>query len=93
MAEKMKEIRPGGARLIVEWGNDDHDIIMTPRDWMGVKRGGEFIRRTRGSGEDGPQWEQWCFGGGLSGSLDVYYGNDGGHGFSGKLSDATIVEG
>jgi hypothetical protein len=33
----MKEIRPGGARIIVEWGNDDHAIILTPRNWTRVK--------------------------------------------------------
>jgi hypothetical protein len=89
----MKEVGPGGARIIVEWGNDDHEIILTARDWTRVKRGGELSRRARGFSEEGFQWEYWHFAGGMDGKLNVYYGSDGGHGFDGKLADATIVEG
>jgi hypothetical protein len=88
----MKSVRPGGARIIVEWGNDDHDIILTPRDWTRVKRGGALTRRARGSSEDGSQWEYWHFAGGVDGKLDVYYGADGGHGFGETLKEATIIE-
>ena len=38
------------------------------------------------------QWEYWNFAGGLDGDFVVEYGDDGGTGFIGKLSDATIEE-
>ena len=25
-------LRPGGARIIVEWGYDNHEIVLTPRN-------------------------------------------------------------
>jgi hypothetical protein len=85
-------IKAGGARIVVEWGYDNHEIILTPRNWSGVKRGGKLKIKSRGFSEEGPQWEYWSFAGGLDGALLVEYGEDGGVGFTGKLHDATIEE-
>jgi hypothetical protein len=85
-------LRSGGARIAVEWGYDIHDVILTPRNWSRVKRGGSLRIRWHGYSEEGFQWEYWSFSGGLDGDLIVDYGNDGGRGFAGKLRDAKIEE-
>ena len=83
--------KPGGARIIVEWGYDDHDVVLTRRNWARVKRGKPLRIRSPGFSEEGFQWEYWNFAGGLEGELVVGYGN-GGVGFDGKVTDATIEE-
>lgn len=80
------------AKISVEWGYLTHTIILTPRNWARVKRGHRLTIRSRGFSEEGFQWEYWGFSGGLEGDLIVGYGNDGGTGFIGKLSDAHIEE-
>ena len=85
-------LKSGGARIAVEWGYDIHEVILTPRNWSRVKRGGSLRMRSPGYSEEGFQWEYWNFAGGLDGDLVVEYGDDGGTGFIGKLSDATIEE-
>jgi hypothetical protein len=84
-------LRPGSARIIVEWGYDNHEMVLNSRNWARVKRGGELRIRCRGFSEDGPQWEYWNFAGGLDGKLLVEYG-DGGTGFVGTLREARIEE-
>jgi hypothetical protein len=84
-------LKSGGARVAVEWGYDIHDVILTPRNWSRVKRGGSLKIRSRGHSEDAFQWEYWNFGGGLDGNLVVEY-SGGGTGFIGQLSDAMIEE-
>jgi hypothetical protein len=86
------ELKPGGARIIVQWGYDSHDVVLTPRNWTRVKRGKALRIRSPGFSEEGFQWEYWNFAGGLDGDLVVEYGDDGGTGFIGKLDDATIEE-
>jgi hypothetical protein len=83
-------LKRGGARIVVVWGNDLHEIVLTPRNWSRVKRGGKLTIRSRGFSEEGPQWEYWTFAGGLDGRLLVEYGEDAGVGFDGKLHDAMI---
>jgi hypothetical protein len=90
--ERNMPLRSGGAQITVEWGYDLHDIILTPRNWSRVKRGFSLRIRSPGFSEDGFQWEYWSFSGGLNGNLIVEYGNDGGTGFVGKISDASIEE-
>ncbi len=85
-------LKPGGARISVEWGYLDHEIILTPRNWTRVKRGGALRIRSPGYSEEGFQWNYWSFAGGLDGDLIVEYGEDGGTGFIGKLRDASIEE-
>jgi hypothetical protein len=50
-------LKPGGARVKVVWGNDNHEIVLTPRNWSGVKRGSKLKIRSRGFYEGHPQWE------------------------------------
>jgi hypothetical protein len=85
-------LKPGGARVTVVWGLDNHEVILTPRNWSRVKKGGSLKIRSRGFSEDGFQWEYWYFAGGMDGELIVEYGRDGGQGFVGKLRDAAIQE-
>ncbi len=87
-----ESLKPGGARIAVEWGNDRHEVVLTPRNWAHVKRGGKLRIRSRGFSEEGFQWEYWNFSGGLEGGLIVEYGEDGGQGYVGKLHDASIEE-
>ena len=81
------------ATISVEWGYESHSITLTPRNWAKVKSGKSLSIRGEGYYYEGEHfWDYWTFGGGLDGSLDVYYGEDGGHGFSGKLSDTLTEE-
>lgn len=84
-------LKLGGARIAVIWGNCRHEIVLSPRNWSAVKRGGKLKIRSRGFSEEGPQWEYWSFAGGLNGALLVEYG-EAGVGFDGDLHDATIEE-
>lgn len=68
---------------IVVLGNDLHEIVLTPRNWSRVKRGGKLMLRSRGFSEEGPQWEYWTFSGGLNGRLLV---EDDGVGFDDKTA-------
>ncbi len=87
-------LKPGAARIAVEWGNDLHAIVLTRRNWSRIKRGSKLRIRSAGFSEDGSQWEYWSFAGGLDGDLLVEYGEglNQGVGFDGKLRDATIEE-
>ena len=85
-------LKSGGARIAVEWGYDIHEVILTPRNWSRVKRGGSLKIRPPGFSEDGFQWEYWNFARGLDGDLVVGYGEDGGTGFIGNLRAAMIEE-
>lgn len=85
-------LKPGGARIAVEWGYERHEVVLTPRNWARVKGGGKLRLRSRGFSEEGFQWEYWNFAGGIDGDLTVEYGEDGGKGFVGKLRDAWIEE-
>jgi len=81
------------ATITVDWGYESHSITLTARNWSLVKSGKPL--EIRGKGYDYEEqffWDYWYFGGGLEGSLDVSYGDDGGQGFIGKLSDAEVSE-
>jgi hypothetical protein len=84
-------LKPGGARIAVVWGYDTHDVVLTPRNWSRVKRGGGLRIRSPGFSEEGFQWEYWNFAGGLDGELIVDY-SGGGTGFIGTLRNAMIEE-
>jgi hypothetical protein len=68
-----------------------HEVILTPRNWSLVKKGGALRIRSPGYSEEGRQWEYWNFSGGLDGDLVVEYGY-GGKGFIGSLNDALVEE-
>ncbi len=81
------------AEIYVTWGYECHSIILTPRNWSKVKKGKPLSIRGKGYYYEGEFfWDYWTFAGGLDGILNVSYGNDGGGGWEGKLSDATINE-
>ena len=85
-----------GARISVEWGDEDHSITLTPEDWAKVKSGEELSIQGEGYFYEGKFFlDEWHFGGGLQGELIVNYGNDGDYsavGFDGHLQGATITE-
>lgn len=78
--------------ISVEWGNDVQvSLDLTPRNWAKVKAGRTLQIRGRGYYYEGEFFrDHWYFEGGLEGALVVYYGEDGGTGFDGRLSDANI---
>ena len=82
-----------GATVTVEWGYELHSITLTPKNWARVKSGKPLRLRGKGYRYDGEFfWDYWWFAGGLEGHLVVTYGQDGGTGFGGTLSDAMIEE-
>jgi hypothetical protein len=86
-------MQDGGAKITVEWGYGLHSITLTPKNWARVKSGRQLSIRGKGYRYEGHFfWDRWSFGGGLGGSLEVTYGDDGGVGFTGILSDAMIEE-
>lgn len=81
------------ATISVEWGCEMHSITLTARNWTRIKAGKSLNIRGRGYGYEGQFfWDYWFFGGGLEGALTVTYGDEGGQGFSERLSDAIISE-
>jgi hypothetical protein len=82
-----------GATISVYWGDDWHSIALTPSKWAKVKGGKPLLIRGRGYSYEGEFFQDtWDFGGGLDGELTVWYGDDGGQGFVGHLTEAEIVE-
>ena len=90
----LEQATPGvGAKITVKWGYDLHSIILTPKNWAKIKSGKSLSIRGKGYWYEGECfWDRWSFGGGLGGSLEVTYGDDGGVGFTGMLSDAIVEE-
>ena len=85
--------RPTGATITVEWGYEFHSITLTARNWTAIKAGKPHRQRGKGFHCEGRFfWDYWSFEGGLSGALEVGYGNDGAQGFIGRLADAQIQE-
>ena len=84
----------GGATVSVEWGDEDHEITLTPRNWAKVKSSKELYIRGKGYHyEDEFYLDYWHFSGGLQGELTVSYGNHGDYsatGFDAKLQDAAL---
>jgi hypothetical protein len=81
------------ATITVDWGYENHSITLTPRNWAAIKGGRAHSQRGAGYHYEGEFfWDYWSFAGGLNGELEVGYGGDGGQGFVGELSDATIEE-
>lgn len=88
----MKESGPT-ATITVEWGNENHSITVTTSDWAKIKAGRTHSQKGAGYHYEGEfLWDYWTFEGGLDGELKVVYGDDGGQGFVGLLSDADIEE-
>ncbi len=89
--ESMSEFpKAGPVSVIVEWGYDLHEIVLTKRNWSLILRGKPLRIRSRGYYEGACQWEYWNFAGGLDGALLVEYGENGAVGFEGHLKDAIV---
>lgn len=81
------------ARIVVEWGDELHEITLTARNWRLVKAGKPLIIRGAGYRYEGEHFRDWWhFAGGLDGGLEVGYarGDDYGQGWLGNLNDARI---
>ena len=88
----MKQSK-NAATITVNWDDEDHSLTLTPRNWAAIKAGRTHSQRGLGYRYEGEFfWDYWAFGGGLEGDLEVGYGGEGGQGFIGSLSDATIEE-
>jgi hypothetical protein len=89
----VRDVITKGATVTVEWGDEEHTIVLTLRNWRRIQRCQPLTIRGRGYSYEGEFfWDYWNFCGGALGSLRVEYGDDGGVGFEGSLSDATIQE-
>jgi hypothetical protein len=81
------------ATITVNWGYENHSITLTPRNWAAIRAGRSHSQRGAGYQYEAEFfWDYWSFAGGLDGELEVGYGDDGGQGFVGRLSDAKIEE-
>ena len=81
------------ATITVEIGYESVSITLTARNWTRVKSGKALDIRGKGYAYEGQFfWDYWSFGGGLEGSLDVYYGDGGGQGYGGNLCSAKLSE-
>lgn len=90
--EPMKNLNLS-ATITVGWNNEMHSLTLTPSDWETVKSGQSHSRAGDGYYYEGKVFQDfWSFAGGLNGELEVTYGDDGGQGFIGRLSDAVIQE-
>jgi hypothetical protein len=87
-------LKKGGATISVSWGYDVRvSVTLTPANWAKVQAGKEHGIRGEGYYYEGEFFrDYWVFNGKSEGSLFVGYGEDGGEGFIGSLSDATIEE-
>ncbi len=55
------EPKSGGAILSVEWGNDLHEIVVSPRNWARIKRGAKLRLRASGYSDKDFQMEYRSF--------------------------------
>ena len=81
------------ATITVEWGYEEHSITLTPRSWAAIKAGRAHSQRGEGYEYEGEFfWDYWRFLGGQDPEVEVDYGEDGGQGFLGNLSDTLVEE-
>lgn len=84
-----------GAYISVYWPDDWKTVRLTPRNWRRVLAGKSLYVRGKGYYYDGEFYrDYWSFNdeGKEKGSVTVYYGDDGGTGFSGSIDDLEIEE-
>lgn len=85
------EMTNSGVRVTVEWGYEQHSLLLTPQQWSQVVSGSPLSVVGPGYAYEGEFFQDyWSFAGGMQGDLIVTYGHDGGSGFDGKLEDAAI---
>ena len=86
--KKTKKIR-----ISVYWPDDTKSVILTQKEYQSILDGNPLDKVGEGYCYDGEDFEdRWSFEGGLDGNLIVRYGDDGGVGFDGNLSDCDIEE-
>lgn len=79
------------AEITVEWGYEEHSIVVTAENWERIKSGEPVHLRGEGYYHEGEFFQdEWFFGGGVDGTLEVSYGDDGGVGYAGSLAQAII---
>jgi hypothetical protein len=78
--------------VTVSWGYELHSVRIGAARWRRIRRGELVIARSRGWYEGKSIPCRWYFDLNEETSLVVNYGNDGGEGFVGKISHATIDE-
>ena len=81
------------ATITVEWGNEAHSMTLKPEDWSKVQAGEPLEVTGGGYHYEGEFFtDYWGFNLTEKGSLKVRYGDDGGVGYDGDLSDATVED-
>lgn len=78
--------------ITVGWGWDvEVSIELNPDQWEEIEAGRPLQVRGKGFRYEGAFYQDyWYFAGGTEGDLRVQYGEDGGVGFEGKLSDDEV---
>ncbi len=80
-------------RISVYWPDDTKSVILTQKEYQSILDGKPLDKDGEGYSYDGEDFEdRWSFEGGLDSNLIVTYGDDGGVGFDGNLSDCEIEE-
>jgi len=80
-------------RISVYWPDDTKSVILTQKEYQSILDGNPLDKDGEGYCYDGEDFEdRWSFEGGLDSNLIVNYGDDGGVGFDGNLSDCEIEE-
>jgi hypothetical protein len=76
--------------ISVKWGDEPHDCPMSEKTWKRIVQG-KAVRRVEPYWYEGKKYKgEWLFNSKGLGQLTVNY-DDGGVGFEGELSDATIT--
>ncbi len=78
--------------ITVEWNEERHTLCVPLRKWRKIEDGMPLVVRGKGYCYEGNFFiDRWIFNESDVGTLRVEYGEDGGVGFDGLLSDAEIV--
>ncbi len=86
--QKIKRIE-----VSIYWPDGWKSVILTPKEYQSILAGKPFSKDGEGYGYDGEDFQDWwSFEGGMEGKVVVSYGDDGGEGFNGRLSDCEIQE-
>ena len=77
-------------RLSVYWAGNIKSVVLSQKEWNAIMEGEKLSTEGEGYYYEGEKYTDiWEFSGGMDGNIEVYY-DDGGTGFSGKLSDEEV---
>jgi len=82
-----------GYIVTVEWGYDNHSIVLTDKEWTHISEGIPLMKVGGGYVYEGESYQDyWTFTGGASGNILIEYGEgeDRAIGFQGSLQQANI---